>query len=415
MDEKTQVIPNSFIINVISFIITLVTAIFLLLPLQILQFIAGNIISVFLLSIIGTLITGVSFILWLEITSIILFILSLISNFKLLKESFMTQYNSTISNIRFSVCIKKYRIANESSNASQPIKLENKRYVVAEYGTYKKNPTDQGKLTGFLILNHVDGTNIQDSILREKILKVYLMWRYIYFNAVLDKDIKINKTNAMLIKSRINFQNKLKLAIEDWSKDDYKKVKGKYDEKFVKILRELDSEVLTQYPLLTEKLNHQLWIIKNIYILFEKPSYELYEKLYQKINKIQELGTQENQIWNKRLSTWEKLYSYEDEKIKNMPNPKLNWLFRGILGDVINFVIFQLNYPIGGATISGILIEAGKKINKEGRRLINKIFTYHILGIDSIRKNIEINQRFEEIRNEYRNIWNNPPVSKIRY
>jgi len=409
-DDKIQKNPVFILLYFLTVLIVTIIA----LPFQLIRFLIKNIILIIILSFLVSIFTNFGFVLILGIVSLGFCILSIILDFRLTKKTFRTHFYTLINKFRFSSKIHKHRIGNEKFNASLPITMGNKKYVVIEYGKYKIDPRDEEKLTGFLVLNYDNGEYIEDSEIRKEMLKIYLMWRYVYFNPVLGKEIKTNKSMKLLIKNRIKFQKNIKKAIEDWSNNNYQKARKKFDKKFIEILKYLDAQVLEQYPLLMERLEHQLWVIQNIYTLFEEPSYELYGELYQKINRMRDLADQENKIWGKRLATWKKLYSYKDLKIRKIPEPNFRWFFTGVFGDLIDYLFLESKFVLGGGTIAGVLVEGGKKLNKETRKLLNKIVNYQMFGINAIGRNIEANKRFEKIWVEYKRIWNNPPVSKIR-
>ena len=153
-------------------------------------------------------------------------------------------------------------------HASPPIILKNNKYCVIEYRSTEFNLGEK-KLTGFLLLFNNTGKYLQNKSSKEDLLKTFMLWRYIYFDSRLFKDIKKHRLNSLAIKNRLIIQNKLKDAIEKWNKNSLRNV----DEKVIKDIEELNKQAIEQYPILIEKLELELWIIKNIYVIFEKPSF----------------------------------------------------------------------------------------------------------------------------------------------
>ena len=245
-----------------------------------------------------------------------------------------------------------------------------------------------------------------------ELVNLYLFWRKIYFDPILGKDIKHNR--KPLLKFWLNFQNKFKEIIEERQKNKYEKISKIKNKEFVKILKELDNEVLEQYPFVTKKIKISLEIFNKIYDIFLYPSKEFYQEIFNKINELAIMSNEENKIWTRRLKTWDNLYHYYGVKINKMPDPKFKWLFRGILGDVIDFFVLKQQLPVGGATIAGLTIEGGKKVKKEILKYLNRVLLYHKIGIDAIKKNIEVNKGLKTIRDEYRRILSSDNISKIR-
>ena len=402
---------NNLATKIISILIVIIVTPFNLLPLFIKKLFGNLIISLLF----GVLVYEFLSIDYLSgFLTIILFLtgLSMVLDYRLIKEGIINQFSLTYGNFRFNQLIQKYKKSNEKFSVSPAISMNDKKYRVIEFGNYNFNPTDSKKLVGFLVLSE-DGkllSNINES---NKLVNIYLFWRKIYFNPILGKNIK--KNHKPLLKFWLNFQNKFKEIIDERQKEGYKKVSKIEDKKFVKILNELDNEVLEQYPFVTKKLRISIEIFDQIYDIFLYPSKEFYHKLFNEIDTIVDMGNEENKIWTKRLRNWENLYLYYDIKLNKMPEPKVKWLLTGLLGDLINFFILkQQLYLVGGGTIAGFTIESGKKIKKDTLRYLNRVLFYHKMGIDAIKKNIEINKSLKNVRDEYKQILSSNNISKIR-
>lgn len=408
--EEIQINDN-FIMKLISFVFSLISIPFASIPL-IFKKIFGNI---FLSLIIGGLIYYFSDISFISATLYVLVgfvLISFIEDYKLIYESFINQYDSVYGSFKFSKISERYKKDNEKSKASPVISRQGKKYRVIEYGTYSFDPRDSKKLTGFIVLEE-KGKLIADKSVANEIVNLYLLWREIYFEPILGKDLKKNK--KPLLKFWINFQDKFKENIETRKKEEYKAIENIKEKEFVDILKELDNEVIEQYPFVKQKLKLALDIFDKIYDIFLRPSAELYKEIYEKVEEIAKISQEENKVWTRRLRTWEKLYNYKKDKISKLPSPNFKWIGRGFLGDLINYAVLkQQLYPIGGGTIVGITIEGGKAVRKKTSKLINKYLTYHKFGIDAIKKNIEMNNGLKEIRDKYKQILFSDKTSKIR-
>ncbi len=398
-------------IKIISILLTALIIPFSLIPL-IIKNIFGNLILSLLLGVVVWKLLPISYLLGFLVVLIFFTILNIILDYILIKESFINQFSSTYGSFKFSQLIQKYKKPNEKFKVSPIISVNDKNYRVIEFGTYNFNPTDSKKLTGFLALTE-EGKLLQDSNFSNELVNLYLFWRKIYFDPILGKDIK--KNHKPLLKSWLDFQDKFKDIIEKRQKNDYKKISNVKNEEFVKILKELDTEVLDQYPFVTNKIKISLEIFDKIYDIFLYPSKEFYQETFNKINKIANISNEENKIWTKRLKTWENLYKHYRFEINKMSEPKFKWLFIGVLGDLIDFFVLKQHlYPIGGATIAGLTVEGSKKVKKETLKYLNHTLLYHKTGIDTIKNNIEVNKRLKNVRDEYKRILSSNNTSKIR-
>lgn len=402
---------SDYALKTISVLLTLIIAPFSLIPLVVKK-LFGNLILSLLIGVGVWKLFQISYL--SAFFSVLLFftILSIIMDYRLIKESFINQFSSTYGGFKFSKLIQKYKKPNEKFKVSPVISVDNKKYRVIEFGTYTFNPTDSKKLTGFLTLTD-EGNLLQDSNLSNELINLYLFWRKIYFDPILGKDIKHN--HKPMLKFLLDFQNKFKEIIEKRQTDNYKRISKIKNEEFVKILRDLDEEVINQYPFVTNKIKISLEIFDKIYDIFLYPSKEFYQEIFDKINDIANMSNEENKIWTHRLKTWENLYKYYNLEISKMSEPKFKLLFTGVLGDLIDFfVLKQQLYPVGGATIAGLSIEGSKKVKKETLKYLNRVLLYHKTGIDAIKKNIEVNKNVKNVRDEYKRILSSNNTPKIR-
>ncbi len=408
---KTHQTKNNIVLKIVSFIMTLIIVPFSMIPL-IFKKILGNLILALIISLLVFFLSDFGFFIILLYSLAILVLISIVTDYRLIHESFITQYDSICGNFRFSSTIQKFRKNFEKFKVSPIISKQDNEYRVVEYGTYSFDPRDDKKLTGFIVLEE-KGNLINDKEIANEIVNLYLLWRHIYFNPVLGDYLK--KDKKPLLKFWINFQNKFKEDIEKREQDKYKQVSTIKDKEFVKILKDLDDEVIKQYPFVSQKLNLALEIFDKIYFIFLRPSAEFYEKIYNKIDKIAKISQEENKVWTKRLKTWENLYEYKEVEINKLPDPSFKWIGRGVLADFVNHAILkQQLYPIGGATIVGLTVEGGKMVRKKTLRYLNKYLTYHKFGIDAIKQNIEMNNKLKEIRDKYKQILSSNMINKIR-
>lgn len=352
-----------------------------------------------------------SFYVSIIVVLIIKAIIILILDSKLIKQSFITTYYSFVNNLRFSSIVRKFWNQGEKSNIPIVLKVGSKQYIVAEYSNILREK-DISDIKGFLIINYDTEEIVKDENIIKDILRTYLIWRYIYFENILGEDIK--KESKPLIKSWIKFQDKFKEIIEKRIKDRYKSIKRLKDKEMVRILKELDNEVLKQYPYVTRKLKLELEIFNNIYNYFQYPSLELYKQFIDNVDEISKMGEEENKIWNKRLSTWSKLSSYKSIEIEKLPRPDIKRIGLGVIGDIIDCLLKQQIYPVGGATIVTTAIEGGKWARIKTRRFMNIYLTYHLFGINAIKKNIELNKKLKAVRDNYKRMWDSIPLNKVR-
>ncbi|MCK5629358.1 MAG: hypothetical protein KAI26_01960, partial [Nanoarchaeota archaeon] len=136
---------GDFGIKIISILLT----VFSLVPIIIIKNIFKNLIPSLL---IGIVIWKFFKITYLSGFLIILFfftILSIIFNYKLIKESFMNQFSSSYGSFKFNKLILEHQKPNEKFKVSPTISMNENKYRVIEFGTYNFNPTDSKKLTGF--------------------------------------------------------------------------------------------------------------------------------------------------------------------------------------------------------------------------------------------------------------------------
>jgi len=339
-------------------------------------------------------------------------VLVIIFDLKLLRQTVKTQFLSTIDSKRLWPFFAKYIKKGERTYASPKLMINGSSYIVIEFGTYL-NPSNEDKITGFLILDYNTGIIIKEESVLTNVMSVYGCWRYIYFKPILGKFIKTKRIS--LIKSWIKFQNRFKKIIQKRRNDGYKEVSKVKDANFVQILKDLDEEVINQYPFIINKLKKKIKILNELYDIFSKPGYNFYQEFINDINYIAKMGSEENKIWTHRLRTWDSLYKYQKLKIKNLPAPNFKIIKFGLIGDIINAVVLkQQRYPIGGATITLIGVEGSKKIKKDIAKFLNEYVTYHLCGIGAIKKNIELNNDLKEVSKKYNQIWGQADTSKIR-
>lgn len=341
----------------------------------------------------------------------ILFLLIVIIDYKLLRETLINFFDRIYGASRFAQTSAPYRKENERCSVSPKISVNGGNYRVMEFGTYGFNPTDSRKLTGFLVFNET-GELVKEKEISNQLVNLYLFWRKLYFDPIFAKQIKTN--NPLFFKSSLNFYSKINKIIEKRQKEGYNNFKVK-EKDFIEILKRLDNDVIEQYPIITNKLQASMEISNQLDDVFLRPSSELYDQIYDKINTISRMSDEENKIWGRRLTTWEKLYNYYGIEIDKLPEANFGSVFTGIFGDLIDFfVLKQQLYPVGGATIAGITVEGSKKVKKETLKYINHTLIYHKMGIDAIKKNIQINKELKKVCDEYGEIMSSDNVHKIR-
>jgi len=402
-------VKNNF--NIWILLIGFVFTPFSMVPL-LLKGILNNLLLIFIFS------SGIYFILELSFSSSlfysmgIILILIIFQERRLIHESFITICSKIEGNFKFSDIIHRYKKSGERADISPIIFKKNKKYRVIEYGTYGFNPEDNKKLSGFVVLSG-KGELVNEKNLANEIANIFLFWRYVYFNPILGK--KLKRGQKPYFEFLIKFQKRFKEEIEKRIKNEYKDISNLKDKEFVKILKELDQEVIDQYPFVIKKLEILLYIFDKIYKIFLNPSVEFYEEIYEKIEEISKISQEENQIWLKRLKTWENLYKYKKEEIEKLPDLNLKRIGAGLAGDIVNsMVLKQQIYPVGGATLVNLGIEGGKAIKKKTLRYVNDVWTRHKFGIDAIKSNIKMNNELKEIKNKYNQILSSDQSLKIR-
>jgi len=327
-------------------------------------------------------------------------------NFRVVKESavvFMKQVEAP----KYWQFIQKYKKNNERRFAiSPPLIYKGKEYKIIEFS--EGITRDYKKLTGFLILDKGKKVDLSEEVKKE-VLGVYLFWRHIYNNPLLG-EISLTPPIKHHLKNFLKFQEKFKKIIEERKKEEYKDFK----EDFRNILIDLDEEVYKQYPYVKEKAEKELEIYNKLYSMFTKPSKEEYEKVIKLISDISKISQKENKYWQHRLNTWERLRKYYDFKIDELPNPDYKSLGFVIFIDLIKFLFKKQREIISDETIKEIVKETSKIPKKHILRMLNKYFLYHKLGIDAIKKNIELNQSFKQLAKMYDSLINDPPLQKIR-
>lgn len=274
-----------------------------------------------------------------------------------------------------------------------------------------KNKQD---LKGFIIFNDQTNKRVTESNLKKKILGYYLFWRHIYFEDDILGEIPLKPTSKRIFQLQLKFLEQFKRQIEERINKNYLSEEIIKDIEFIPILKKLDKEVLDQYPFAKEKIDIQISIFDSLYNLFTNPSDKNYQELINKIDRISELSKEENQIWNDRINTWGKLVKHYNLKIEKIPGPNFKKAGISVLMDLFKYSISK-KYPIiSDDTLKEIIKERSKPIMKETLKFLNDFFIYHKMGIDAIKRNIEINKKFQEVVRTYNHMVQNPPVEKIR-
>lgn len=388
----------------LKFIAILVSAIWfpLLLIISAIKKIFTNFLSSFVVSLIIWYILRVNFLNTFFTILLFLVAINLVFEYKLFRETIINQADGTYANLKFNKILQKYKKNGEKYRISPIISVDNKKYRVAEFGTYTFDPRDSKKITGFVIFDENENIVNNENLCNE-IVNIYLFWRKIYFEPILGKVIKESRKN--FIKNWIKFQEKFKASIEERIKNNYSKISSLKEKEYVEILKELDREVIDQYPFVTNKLKLSLEIFDKLYDIFLKPSRDFYYNVFDKIDKISRMGNEENIIWSKRLSTWERLTKFYEIKIERMPKANYKGLLLGLIGDLIDFFFLETKgYPVGSGTVLGLSVEGGKSAKKKVYKYINNTMAYHKFGIDAIKQQIETNKELIKVRNEYKNI-----------
>lgn len=349
---------------------------------------------------------NVSFMISLGISVLISGIINSLVNFRVSKESYVN-FLRQLEVSKHMNLVKKHRLEGEHHSAiSPPIYYKNKEYRAIELA--KGLTKDTKKLTGFIILNEKDSSEINDKDKKE-ILGIYLFWRHIYFNPILGK---INLTSLMKIhlKNYLKFQEQFKVMIEERKKEKYLGIK----EDIRSILLDLDDEVYKQYPYVKKKTKMQLEIYDNLYELFTCPSDEICEKIMHLISQISQISQKENKYWCHRLKTWERLYKYHEIKISQLSNPNYKKISIGLLIDILKYIFKNKESAVSKETLGNIIVETSKIPRKKILKELNRKLGYHKFGIDSINHNIELNKSFKELNKLYISILSDPPIDKIR-
>lgn len=353
-----------------------------------------------------------SFFYSLFIILIIKVLLITILDFKLTKETTATFFYSILNNMKHGFISSRFKKIGERTSASPKIKIGDKSYIVIAFET-SLDPRREDKIAGHLILDYKTGEVIKDEELVEDILRTYNCWRHIYYNPILGKNVK--KSSKPMIRAWIRFHNKFKEVIEKRISNNYEEISEIKNKEFIEILKKLDEEVINQNPYLIKKLGTELKIFSKIYDIFSKPSLESYQELINDIDFIAKMSQEENKVWTHRLNTWKKLCDYKDIEIGRLPEINFKRIGISIFGDLINyFLLKKKQHLIDTNTLATVVEEGSKKVKKEFLRFFNKYLVYHAMGINAIKKNIELNNNLKRVRDVYKQIWDSADLSKVR-
>lgn len=411
MGDNKQIGLNKYVAKTISLLFVIVVAPFHIISMFFMN-ILNFIIFLIILGIPSFFLLGTSLMDTIILVFLIDIIFLIIVKRKLIYETTETFYNNTSYGLIFQKIITNNKKQGEYANCSPIIRIKNNQYIVVEYRTSVK-PTEKKDISGYTVINKKSKQIVLNDSKLKDILKVYNIWRYVYLNPVLGKEIR--EDSKPYLKMWINFQNRFKKQIEENISDNYKKLSEIENKEYVNLIKELDDQVLKQYPFLIKKLKLGLNILDNLYEIFRKPSLEFYSEIIKNLDDISKMTQRENEIWNKRLGTWKKLHSYYHKDIEKLPEPSFRLFKYGILADIIDFfVLRQQQYPTGGSTIVLGSLEAGKKVKKEVLKYLNKKLVYHKFGIDAIKSNIELNNNLKKIADSYKRIWNSVSLSNLR-
>lgn len=339
-------------------------------------------------------------------------LLSFFSTYKLLSETVRTQFCIIKSSYKYKEIISKYMLSGEVYQVSIPLLYKNGQYQVVRYYkhdyshiSFKRGEARLNKPLGIIVLK--SGRVVSDEIVIAGVLRVYSLWYYYYMNPMMGK----KPINKYTIEHLLKFNKRHIKHIRKNQLSGYKKTMKKYGKKSVDVLTTLDNQVLEQEPMLKKKVESQLKLINSLFLIFEKPSDELFLEIESVYEDLKKAAASENGVWSRRISTWKKLKVVLDSHAMNIkPNFKLG--FKGIIAIFIEYKFFNSN-PVLGLLINYVL-EIFKLPLRWFVLLYNDIFVYHFMGIDAIKKNISDNKILKTYLEDFRYRKNSLDISLNR-
>ncbi|MEK6891615.1 MAG: hypothetical protein AABX25_00355 [Nanoarchaeota archaeon] len=328
-------------------------------------------------------------------------------------ETFRSMYDYTYNGIILAPQYKHFAKNGETTRTSLKIKIKNEYFRVIRFSKiviknmkFDKREREIDKPEGFVVFDK-NRNIINDKNKLQEILKIYNIWHYFYINPLF---AEIN-VNYYLLKNGLYFNRLMIKAIKKRQSNNYSRILKKTDEEYVLILKELDNQVLKQSPYLQAKVKAQLELIISLYNIWEKPSDETYVKMEQLYKEIEENADNENVIWDIRLNYWHKLSDYYTNKIAKI-KPDMTITNKSI---ILTFIEMYITKQILGL---GLILDKLYELTKYPLKLLlffyNKKIIYHKIGIDAIKKNIELNKRLKEISNKMTFLKDEPLLNLVR-
>ena len=201
---------KNLLIKFMSLIINIIITPFSLVPLIIKGWLKG-LLDIIIFSLMVWWFSSYSLYISLIVILTIKAVIILISDSKLIKQTFITTYYSNVNNIRFSHIVKEFWMLGEKSHIPIILKVKSKPYIVVEYSNSFKEEYIKD-IKGFLVVDYDTEEIVKEEKIITDVLRTYIIWRYIYFENILGDDIK--KSSTPMIKSWIRFQDKFKEIIE---------------------------------------------------------------------------------------------------------------------------------------------------------------------------------------------------------
>jgi|Deesub1362A_J573_1020465.scaffolds.fasta_scaffold06096_4 hypothetical protein len=375
---------------------------------------------IILFGILLIILTDLNFKFSFMISLIVILLSNFLMEFELFIESFETLFDSIVFGIYLSSKIKNYKKHGEYPHISRRIIVNDKGYRVISFTKspipeknllkskfHIKNKKKDVLFTGYVILDD-NFCEVQDIQIIKKVLYYFKIWHYVYINPILGKNgLDITKKK---LTGHIKFIKKFLETIRERKSDNYVNIKH---EEYIKILKELDDQVLHISKYILQKNKLIIKILNNLIIIFKYPSDILYDDIINKFNKIKEFSREENKIWRKRLKTYKKLKEIQSREIEKLPKPSLLNVFRASIVDIFNIFLFK-DPPVPRVTIIVLFFEIVKGATiKLSKFLINEI-EYNILTYKVISSNIETNKLLISQFNKLKSILSEKDINLVR-
>ena len=356
---------------------------------------------------------------------IINFILLAGKNIILWKESLRRFFDNMNAQKRYFDTIKKYR-KEIGSYVSPIIKLDADRFRVVEYF---QGFTPAAKPQGYIIIPLDKDTNKFTKQTALNVRNLYLMWYDAYFNPIMGKSPKGNRTtfkdiilsdktkelilgNLKMFKNIRKFEDFAYVSSSIRRRRGYSKIEKRKGEEYTSLLKDLDKLTILQHDKVKEIMDIEIKWIEKSYDLFKFPSDLLFDQLIRDTQRIKDLVEEQNNDFDKRIRLWGKIKILEKGR-KSLIN-RLN-VFPFILISVIDF----LEYAIRGTIYFANTITFLSIAFLNGVLYLNKFFIidvglFQILGVKGINKIKLMKKGINEARNRYIFISQQTNIGNIR-